>query len=420
MHPIRLFARDIRGGIAIAFGLSLAVMGMAVGLAIDTARIYSVSNKVQAALDSAALSGAKWLAEHDDDTSNLQQVAQSAFNANVASLGLGDVTLSNFSATPDTATSSVNVGVQLRVPATLAKFAGLNEFSVQKTAGTSYSLAKLEVVLSLDVTGSMNEVPSGDFVSKLQALKGAATSLVDSLFADATTDSNVRISVVPWSSGVHAGSYAAAVSGSSSGGSCLAERAGDGATTDSTPSPLTFANPLPASSIALGYACPTVAVSPLKGRREANNIKGQINSLTGIGGTAGHLGTAWAWYMLSPTWTDLHPTGSRPEAPSRTVIKTAVIMTDGVFNTTHIGGVLDSGAGGYSQQSYEMFKTLCDGMKAQNIRVYTIAFDLTDSYALSKLEECAGANALTASTSTQLHEAFRQIAADINSIRMTR
>ena len=142
--------------------------------------------------------------------------------------------------------------------------------------------------------------------------------------------------------------------------------------------------------------------------------------MTAIGGTAGHLGAAWAWYMLSPSWANLHPTGSQPEPASRTVIKTAVIMTDGIFNTSHVGGVLDAGSGGYNEQSYTMFKSLCDGMKAQDIRVYTVAFDLTDSYALSKLEECAGANALTASTSAQLYEVFRQIGTDINSIRVTR
>jgi hypothetical protein len=102
------------------------------------------------------------------------------------------------------------------------------------------------------------------------------------------------------------------------------------------------------------------------------------------------------------------------------VVKAAVIMTDGVFNTSHVGGVLSSGAGSYSEESYTMFKTLCEGMRSQGIRVYTVAFDLTDTHALSKLEECAGANVLTAANSSQLNAVFKSIATDLNAIRVVR
>ena len=109
----------------------------------------------------------------------------------------------------------------------------------------------------------------------------------------------------------------------------------------------------------------------------------------------------------------------RPEPPSRNVIKVAVIMTDGIFNTTHVGGMLNTNT--YNDQSYTIFKTLCDGMIAQGIRVYTVAFDVNDIYALGKLSECSGAsNSLTAANSTQLDTAFHSIATELNSIRITR
>jgi hypothetical protein len=325
---------------------------------------------------------------------------------------------SDFTAISDPSTSSVNVSVRLRVPTTFAQIGGLSEFIVNKSSGTSYSMARIEVALALDVTGSMNDIPPGDSVTKLEALKIAATRLVDALFADAATDSNVRISLVPWSSGVLAGAYTQVVSGSSLGNGCLVERAGSGSTSDSLPGPLTYAYPMPASSISLGYTCPTTAVAPLAGRQQADTLKSRIQGLTGSGGTAGHLGAAWAWWMLSPNWRTLHPENSRPEPFSRNVVKVAIIMTDGVFNTSHAGGTLS--ASGYSSQSYDMFRTICEGMRNQGIRVYTVAFDLNDATALQRLADCSGSNALTAASSTQLDEVFRSIVAELSSIRITR
>lgn len=403
------------------FGVSLVVLGLIVGLAIDMARVYNATRRIEAALDAAALAGAKILNETDEQNPAIQSAAYSAFIANVGGLAHADGALSNFSALPDLPNYSVNVGVTLAVPATFARLAGLTEFRVARNAASSYSMAKIEVALALDVTGSMNDTPAGDSMSKLAALKIAANDLIDTLFESASTDSNVRVSLVPWSSGVRAGSFATAVKGTSSGSDCIVERAGDGATSDILPDAISFAGEMPAASVAAGYVCPDLAVVPLSGRQQSSDLKAKINSLTGAGGTAGHLGTAWAWYMLSNAWSSLHPTSaSRPEPPSSKVIKAAVIMTDGVFNTSHFGGVLDFGSGGYNDQSYTTFKTLCDGMTASGIRVFTIAFDLSDSHALDKMAECSGANAMTVSNAIQLQQAFRSIASELNAIRLTR
>ena len=41
---------------------------------------------------------------------------------------------------------------------------------------------------------------------------------------------------------------------------------------------------------------------------DVDALKAKINGLSASGGTAGHLGTAWAWYTLSPNWASLWPT----------------------------------------------------------------------------------------------------------------
>jgi hypothetical protein len=75
------------------------------------------------------------------------------------------------------------------------------------------------------------------------------------------------------------------------------------------------------------------------------------------GMTAGHLGIAWAWYLLSPEWDRVWPSDSAPRAyndPDH--MRVAIIMSDGEFNTSY-----ESANGGSEAQARE----LCDNMKAK-------------------------------------------------------
>jgi hypothetical protein len=47
----------------------------------------------------------------------------------------------------------------------------------------------------------------------------------------------------------------------------------------------------------------TAAITPLSSDKTA--LVAKVESLAAAGGTAGHLGTAWAWYTLSPNWSAL-------------------------------------------------------------------------------------------------------------------
>ena len=55
------------------------------------------------------------------------------------------------------------------------------------------------------------------------------------------------------------------------------------------------------------------------------NINAKIRGLTGAGGTAGHLGAAWAWWMVSYNWAGLHPTGSKSD-PADAQLLTKFLM----------------------------------------------------------------------------------------------
>ena len=136
--------------------------------------------------------------------------------------------------------------------------------------------------------------------------------------------------------------------------------------------------------------------------------------------TAGHLGTGWAWYMLSPKWASVVPAASRPAAyDDKNTIKTVILMTDGIYNT--FGGLANAAA------SQKRSKELCANMKSEGVVVYTIGFDLehagpAKADAISVLSECASASSkfFRAEKPEELRAAFRAIALDISNLRLAR
>lgn len=413
------FRKDERGSILFIFGLGLICLTLFVGLAIDMARVYSVSQRVQAALDAAALEAAKLMSQDHSNVTLAQSRAVTTFNANMGQEAPFRAQLAQLRVIPNAGSQQVSVDVSVRVPTIFARVGGFSEFRFDKGARTSYAETFLEVVLALDVTGSMSSIPAGDTRTKIEAMKAAATGLVNQLYDGATSDYNVRISVVPWSSGVKAGSYLQAMTGSSSGADCLVERAGSGATSDSMPNGSSYAQPMPSAALAIGYVCPNSEVQPLRGRQHRNQVVGQVNGLTTAGGTAGHIGTAWAWYMVSPNMAAIHQPEFRPQPRSRNVIKTVIVMTDGAYNSSFVGGTVPAGSGA-DPNSYAMFQAICQGMRDQGIRVYTVAFDLNDAAAVGELGQCATSSAaLTAANSGELAAVFSEMASDLQSLRLT-
>lgn len=210
---------------------------------------------------------------------------------------------------------------------------------------------------------------------------------------------------------------------------CVTERTAN-ATTDLPPTTTLMGRNYPPSS----NGCPTSAVVPLT--TNSTTLTTAIDSFTADGSTAGALGALWGWYMLSPNFAYLWPTANRPRPYSSDhLLKAAVLMTDGDFNTVHCNGVVarnsTSGSGGTSDRincdaangtSYVQAKAYCDAMKRTGIVVYTVAFNLSSgSAAADIMSYCASsaANAFLASNGAALKESFRQIARNISALRLS-
>ena len=166
------------------------------------------------------------------------------------------------------------------------------------------------------------------------------------------------------------------------------------------------------------YSCPPATVIPLMGKSQVTTIKSTISNYAALGSTAGHIGAAWGWYLLSPKWAGVLPGPSAPAAYSDTkVSKYVIFLTDGIFNTSYLSGSATD-ATTMQNESYTQFQSLCANMKTAGVTVYTVALDLTDARALNELQTCGGPNSYTAANGSDLVGVFRQIVSHLNTLRV--
>ncbi len=172
-------------------------------------------------------------------------------------------------------------------------------------------------------------------------------------------------------------------------------------------------------------------IQPLTSNKTA--LKTAIDGMIGKNGTAGALGTAWAWHLISPEWANIFTGDAKPasysnlteldEAGKPKLRKIVILMTDGVYNT-HQQGVGETAI-------ETKAKALCTAMKNKGIQVYTIGFALgSDQSAINTLTDCASSHTIdttttvksfyNAATPTALQAAFRDIALQISTLRLTR
>ena len=406
------FAGDQQGSVAIIFGLTVTLLFGIVGLAIDFSRSISVSSRLLSALDAAALAGAKKL---DGGASNkeVEDTAKAFFDQQKNHLKIGDITVSALNIQIDRDNTTVSTNVSASMGTTFGRVIGVNSVNLNRASSVSYKVKNVELSLALDITGSMLEN------NKIGDLRAAATDIVDEMLKDQQDDKRVRIALVPWSASVNAGSLAADASGGQSVDNCVVERTGSNAATDDSPSGGGSVGAVTSTPYGW-YVCPTASVVPLSGQSKIANLKTAISNLQASGGTAGHIGTAWGWYMLSPEWQSLVPNSAKPlNYDSSTNIKATVIMTDGLFNTAYLG----SPPGGTEvNESYARFQALCQGMKNKKVLIYTVGFGLTDSRAVSEMQACATDNAkfFQAANGSDLKKAFMNIANQLQAIRITK
>ncbi|WP_374367667.1 pilus assembly protein TadG-related protein [Dongia sp.] len=200
-RPLRHLVRDDRGSVAIWVGLSLITFVGCAGLAIDTARGYMVKARLSQALDAAALAGAKSLLSDTRDA-DIQMLFDANFNAAAFSAEVVGPTIN-----ADTTKNTVKVSATATIDTTLMSVLGFTDMTVAAEATAIRAINGLDVVISIDMSLSM-EQPA----SKIDGAINAAKIMVDTLYNDpnpktvtigSTTYDLLNIGMVPWNGKVN-------------------------------------------------------------------------------------------------------------------------------------------------------------------------------------------------------------------------
>lgn len=433
----RGFARESRGSVAVVFAMTLLLLCMFIGAAVDFARWLNARHQTMAALDAAVLAGGRLLQYDENDVAGAKEAAQRYYTENTkARAEVVDEAISFDVVDDATAFSGTSTAY--------VKTAFLGVANIPRLPLNTFAKARLktdpvEISLMLDVTGSM----SG---TKITDLKAAAKDLVEIVMTHNGNIDDVRIAMVPFAEGVRLPSYAnAAARGADPGPSftvkvgkktytyekteCVVERKGAERYTDAAPGSDTYVMTLFNTT----YSTYTKGKCGLSAKDELvplttdkELLKSRIQSLELSGSTAGQIGTAWAWYTLSPNWNTLWPADRQASAYNTETRKIAILMTDGEYNlASDSRGVQEGmpGAGSpVNADSTTQARAICQNMKDKGILVYTVGFALgKNATAIATMNKCAtnASTAYKAENGAQLKQAFRDIALKIANLYLT-
>lgn len=173
-----------------------------VGSAVDIGRAYMTQLRLQQACDAGVLAGRRAMggASYDEAA---QAEANKMFNFNFPEAKYGATGIL-FSSRALNA-SDVEGQASAVLPTELMFMFGKEEFRLSADCTAKLEISNVDVMLVLDVTGSMAQTNAGDSVNRITALKDATMDFFDTLTNADVGDGRLRFGVVPYSSTANVG-----------------------------------------------------------------------------------------------------------------------------------------------------------------------------------------------------------------------
>jgi Flp pilus assembly protein TadG len=435
------FAQDAAGDVAILFGLMATALFMLMGGAVDLGRWLNARDHTLMAIDAAVLAGGRTLQTNGGNQADAIAMAKRYYDEAIKTRIPVQNDTVVFTVVDGGKSVLATGSAEIKTP--FMGFGGIVKLPLFKADGTESQKATLanaqqnvEIAMMLDTSGSM----SGD---KLGDMKDAAKDLVDIVVWADQSKYKSRIAIVPFSGDVRVpAAWKTAVTdpawpatrtnpaGSSKPAYkktvCVAERTGTNKSTDVVAGPGNYVMHTYTSDGDCSQDSADNTVVPMSSDKVM--LKQKITNLDLGGGTAGHIGTAWAYYMLSPNWANIVGSTSAAVAYNTPkTLKVAILMTDGEYNYTFDsqGRPTDkSGSNANGTSSAGQALAICTQMKGNNnnIQVYTVGFDLGgNTTAINTLKNCASdlSKFYNAANAEQLKAAFRDIALKVSTLHLT-
>src|SRR5688572_13170266 len=207
-RPAGLLARLLRdragNTLAIVAAALFPLLGL-VGGAIDLSRGYLAESRLQQACDAGVLAARKRLgteaAVDGQIPAQVGQFGQRFFYINFRDQAYGSRDRQfTLSLTQDYA---VHGEASVQLPTTLMQVFNFTEISIQVACEAQLNFSNTDVMMVLDVTGSMAQTNPGDIDSRLGVLKSTVRSFHQQLDAAATAGTRIRYGFVPYSTNVN-------------------------------------------------------------------------------------------------------------------------------------------------------------------------------------------------------------------------
>jgi Flp pilus assembly protein TadG len=204
-------ARDNRGNTLAMVGAAMVPLAGMIGSGLDMSRAYMAKNRLQSACDAASLAGRRVMT-NDTLSTAVTSEAVRFFNFNFPQ-GLYQTAAFTPQVTRP-AQGTIRVTASTTIPTTIMKLFGYTSLPLSVTCDASQNFVNTDIVLVLDVTGSMlndvNDNPTSNTADqKITALRDAVMALYDELRPIQTqleaAGMRLRYSIVPYSSSVNVG-----------------------------------------------------------------------------------------------------------------------------------------------------------------------------------------------------------------------
>jgi putative Flp pilus-assembly TadE/G-like protein len=361
------------------------VLMLAVGAAVDIGRWLYARDQTVSAVDAALLAGGRQLQTNVYDQAAAVAAAQQFYAQNTTSRLPVIMDSIAFAVGSDGVSIVANGTAYIKTPflqlANIDKLplfgSGQQPIAQAQLAAGGNGGESIEVAMMLDITGSM----AGQ---KLQDLQDSASDLINIVVWQDQSQYTSKVALIPFSEDIRLPTTTALSKARGSSlptskkvssttyylSDCVVERTGNQKYTDAAPATGQYVmGHYTTSSTGSGSAkmgvCTIPAgaeVMPLTSDKTA--LLNKVAGLTAAGGTAGHLGTAWAWYTLSPNWSSLWPTSTPAAYGTPKLQKIAVLMTDGEYNTQY-----DSNGVSVNQNAYPSCSNAANGCSTTQARV---------------------------------------------------
>jgi hypothetical protein len=384
------FWRDQRGNTAMIFGLAIIPLLALGGGAVDFAQRARVKGEIQAAADTASLAAARivqtgqltrdgdWEENWEELKQKAETTARKLFAAAIRNLGTEGIPDFDIEITEE----SVVIRARYDMKTSFLGLIGMNTLPANTLAEVNLPDPILvEIALVLDYSGSMNDN------DKYIRMTAAAQEFIEKVAAD--RGDRTTVGIVPFSEYVHATVPGGMIRGTPAGDAntpmttCLLNRDYPYSTEDSTPATSIDGSRWPQVALTdpkcQAYADGNLAVRDLTD--DFDGVKDALSDMRPTGLTNIALASEMGFHLLAPN----RPFETARDFSDTDNKKMMILLTDGMQT------VPASGPGGAvsTLAADESTAEVCTNAKAEGIRIFTIAYDITEERIRTLLSGCA-------------------------------